>query len=126
MNHLKTTYTDAELAEFKAIILKKIEQAKREQQSLITVYKNGYGNSTDDTGFTFKLMEECSRTISKESNSKLAIRQEKFISELKRALVRIENKTYGMCKITGKPIDKERLKIVPHTTLSIEAKKKQF
>ena len=126
MQILKTTYTDEELQEFKALILKKIENAEREMDALNTAYRNGLENNTDDTEFVFKPLEEGSNTMSKESNAKLANRQEKFISELKRALVRIENKTYGICRETGKTIDKERLKMVPHTTLSIEAKKRQF
>ena len=126
MDNLKTPYTDEELAEFKALILKKIQNAEKEKQALKAAYKNGAGSNTNDTEFTFKPMEEGSNTISKESNAKLEARQEKFISDLKRALIRIENKTYGICVATGKAIEKERLRIVPHTTLSIEAKKKQF
>ncbi len=86
---------------------------------------NDHNNGTDDTAPTFKAFEEGSETMSKEANSQLAIRQEKFIRDLKNALIRIENKTYGVCRVTGKLIMKERLKLVPHATLSIEAKNMQ-
>lgn len=86
---------------------------------------NDLNNGTDDTSPTFKAFEEGSETMSKEANAQLAIRQEKFIRDLKNALIRIENKTYGICKVTGKLIDKERLKLVPHATMSIEAKNLQ-
>ena len=122
---MQTTYTEEELQEFKELILEKIEKAEKALELLRSTYKNGMENSIDDTEFTFKPFEEGSNTMSKESNVKLATRQEKFISDLKKALVRIENKTYGMCRKTGKTIAKERLKLVPHTTLSVEAKKKQ-
>ncbi|ELY2018795.1 TraR/DksA family transcriptional regulator, partial [Flavobacterium psychrophilum] len=90
-----------------------------------SAYMNDLNNGTDDTSPTFKAFEEGSETMSKEANSQLAIRQEKFIRDLRNALVRIESKTYGVCKVTGKLIDKERLKIVPHATMSIEAKNLQ-
>ncbi len=118
-------YSDAELEEFKALILEKIEQAKKDLELLNQSYKNDLSNGTDDTSPQFKAFEEGSDTMSKESNAKLAIRQEKFIRDLKNALLRIENKTYGICKTTGKLIQKQRLMLVPHATQSIEAKKSE-
>lgn len=119
----KVVYSDSDLAEFREIILKKIEKAKKDLEILQSSYKNGSSNNTDDTSPQFKAFEEGSETMSKEANVQLAIRQEKFIRDLKNALLRIENKTYGICRATGKLIQKERLKLVPHATLSIEAKK---
>jgi len=121
----KTRYSDADLAEFKEIILSKIEKAQNDLELIKSAYMNDLNNGTDDTSPTFKAFEEGSETMSKEANSQLAIRQEKFIRDLKNALFRVENKTYGMCKVTGKLISKERLKIVPHATMSIEAKNMQ-
>jgi RNA polymerase-binding transcription factor DksA len=118
-------YADTDLAEFKAIIENKIEQAYEDLRLLQSAYKNDSDNGTDDTSPTFKSFEEGSTTMSKEANVQLAIRQEKFIRDLKNALLRIENKTYGVCRQTGKLISKERLRLVPHATLSIEAKAKQ-
>jgi|SRR5690606_3939839 RNA polymerase-binding transcription factor DksA len=118
-------YSDADLAEFKALILAKLEKAKNDLELIKSAYMNDLNNGTDDTSPTFKAFEEGSETMSKEANSQLAIRQEKFIRDLKNALIRIENKTYGVCKVTGKLISKERLKIVPHATMSIEAKNLQ-
>lgn len=118
-------YSDADLAEFKEIILKKIEKAKADLDLIKSAYMNDLNNGTDDTSPTFKAFEEGSETMSKEANSQLAIRQEKFIRDLKNALFRVENKTYGVCKVTGKLISKERLRIVPHATMSIEAKNLQ-
>ena len=118
-------YSDADLAEFKALIQAKLEKAKGDLELIKSAYMNDLNNGTDDTSPTFKAFEEGSETMSKEANSQLAIRQEKFIRDLKNALIRIENKTYGMCKVTGKLISKERLKIVPHATMSIEAKNLQ-
>jgi DnaK suppressor protein len=118
-------FSDAELAEFKEIITKKIEKAKADLDLIKSAYMNDLNNGTDDTSPTFKAFEEGSETMSKEANSQLAIRQEKFIRDLKNALFRVENKTYGICKVTGKLISKERLKIVPHATMSIEAKNLQ-
>ena len=118
-------YSDADLAEFKALIHAKLEKAKGELELIKSAYMNDLNNGTDDTSPTFKAFEEGSETMSKEANSQLAIRQEKFIRDLKNALIRIENKTYGLCKVTGKLINKERLKIVPHATMSIEAKNLQ-
>ncbi len=121
----KTKYTEEELQEFKEIILKKIATAEEDLALLKKSYKNDANNGTDDTAPTFKAFEEGSKTMSKESNVQLAIRQEKFIRDLKNALLRIENGTYGICRETGKLIQKERLRLVPHATLSIEAKKRQ-
>ena len=121
----KTKYSDAELAEFKAIILKKIEKAEQDLDLLREQFANDKNNGTNDTSPQFKSFEEGSSVMSNERNSQLATRQEKFIRDLKNALVRIENKTYGICRVTGKLINKERLKLVPHATLSIEAKNMQ-
>ena len=121
----KMRYSDADLAEFKDIILKKIEKAQSDLELIKSAYMNDLNNGTDDTSPTFKAFEEGSETMSKEANSQLAIRQEKFIRDLKNALFRVENKTYGVCKVTGKLISKERLKLVPHATMSIEAKNMQ-
>ena len=127
MNYDRGTnrYSDADLAEFKALIQTKLEKAKGDLELIKSAYMNDLNNGTDDTSPTFKAFEEGSETMSKEANSQLAIRQEKFIRDLKNALIRIENKTYGLCKVTGKLISKERLKIVPHATMSIEAKNLQ-
>ncbi len=121
----KIRYSDADLAEFKEIIIKKMDKAKSDLELIKSAYMNDLNNGTDDTSPTFKAFEEGSETMSKEANSQLAIRQEKFIRDLKNALFRVENKTYGVCKVTGKLISKERLKIVPHATMSIEAKNLQ-
>lgn len=117
----KKYYTSEELQEFKEIILKKIEEAKRNLELLNAAVANN-GNDVTDTSPTFKTLEEGSSVLSKEENSKLAARQQKFIKDLEAALIRIENKTYGVCKVTGKLIPKERLRAVPHTTMTIEAK----
>ncbi|WP_339839081.1 TraR/DksA family transcriptional regulator [uncultured Flavobacterium sp.] len=121
----KMRFSDADLAEFKDLIIKKIEKAQADLDLIKSAYMNDLNNGTDDTSPTFKAFEEGSETMSKEANSQLAIRQEKFIRDLKNALFRVENKTYGMCKVTGKLINKERLKLVPHATMSIEAKNLQ-
>ena len=118
----KTRYSDAELEEFKAIILEKLELAKRDYELLRSGLTNSDGNDTADTSPTFKVLEEGASTLSKEESGHLAQRQMKFIQSLQAALVRIENKTYGICRETGKLIPKERLRAVPHATLSIEAK----
>ena len=115
-------YSDKDLAEFKTLIKDKITSAKRDLNRLRDSITQGAGNGTNDTYSAFKAFEEGSETLSKESNSILAQRQEKFIRDLNNALIRIENKTYGICRVTGKLINKERLKLVPHATLSIEAK----
>jgi DnaK suppressor protein len=122
---MKVRYSDSDLEEFKILIESKIEKAKQDLQLLKSSYMNDGNNGTDDTAPTFKAFEEGSVTMSKEANTALAIRQEKFIRDLKNALARIENKTYGICRVTGKLISKERLKLVPHATLSIEAKNMQ-
>ncbi len=121
----KSRYTDKELERFKKLITTKIDQAKQDLELLKSAYMNDSDNGTDDTSPTFKAFEEGSETMSKEANTQLALRQEKFIRDLKNALIRIENKTYGVCRITGKLIKKKRLMIVPHATLSIEAKNMQ-
>ncbi len=118
-------YSDEHLEEFKALILEKMIQAKRDLEMLKSSYLNDKNNGTDDTSPTFKAFEEGSATMSKEANAQLAIRQEKFMRDLKNALNRIENKTYGICRITGELINPERLKLVPHATLSIKAKNMQ-
>ena len=118
-------YSDADLAEFKELILKKISKAQFDLDLIKSAYMNDLNNGTDDTSPTFKAFEEGSETMSKEANSQLAIRQEKFIRDLKNALFRVENKTYGVCKVSGKLISKERLMIVPHATMSMESKNAQ-
>lgn len=119
---VKTHYTDDELAAFRKIILEKIAKAEADLAAIKATYVNDVNNGTDDTSPTFKAFEEGSSTMSKEANAQLASRQVKFIRDLKNALVRIENKTYGICRVTGKLISKERLMLVPHATMSIEAK----
>lgn len=121
----RTRFSDAELAEFRELINEKIAKAQEQLELIQSAYKNDSNNGTDDTSPTFKAFDEGSEVMSKEANSQLAIRQEKFIRDLRNALARIENKTYGVCRVTGKLINKERLKLVPHATLSIEAKKMQ-
>ena len=121
----RTRYSDADLQQFKAIIQQKIEKAEKDWALLKESFINDQNNGTEDTSPTFKAFEEGAETLSKEQNAILAGRQEKFIRDLKHALIRIENKTYGICRVTGKLIDKERLKAVPHATLSIEAKNMQ-
>lgn len=121
----KTRYSDKELEEFKEVILKKIEKAEQDLDLIKSAYTNNANNGTDDTSPTFKGFEEGSSTLSKEDNALLAVRQEKFLHNLHNALKRIENKTYGICRVTGKLIQKERLLLVPHATLSIEAKRAQ-
>ncbi|MFD2724969.1 TraR/DksA family transcriptional regulator [Hyunsoonleella rubra] len=118
-------YSDADLAEFKKLIQEKIDKAQHDLELIKSAYMNDHNNGTDDTSPTFKAFDEGSAVMSKESNSQLAIRQEKFIRDLKNALIRIENKTYGVCRVTGKLINKKRLELVPHATLSIEAKNMQ-
>jgi len=125
MTENKVKYSESELQEFKVIILKKIELAKEDLALIRSSFRNDSNNGTDDTSPTFKAFEEGSETMSKEYNVELAIRQERFIRDLQNALLRIENKTYGICRVTGKLIQKERLKLVPHATLSIEAKRMQ-
>ena len=118
----KTRYSDAELEEFRAIILQKLELAQRDYDSMKATLMNTDCNGVDDTSPTFKILEEGSNTMTKEETTRLAERLLKFIGDLKAALIRIENKTYGVCRVTGKLIPAERLRAVPHATLSIEAK----
>jgi len=118
----KTRYTDAELDEFRELILEKLEKARKDYELLRGTITNSTGNDTEDTSPTFKILEEGAATLSKEEAGQLAQRQLKFIQHLQGALVRIENKTYGICRETGQLIPKERLRAVPHATLSIEAK----
>jgi DnaK suppressor protein len=123
--HEKNAYSDEELQEFKVIILTKLEEAKRDLELLTEAFSNSGGQDINDTSPTFKILEEGSQVLSKEENSNLAQRQVKFIKSLENALVRIENKTYGICRETGKLIPKERLRVVPHATLCIDAKNNQ-
>ena len=116
---VKVRFSDKDLQEFKALIEEKMEQAQKDLEFLKNSYLNGADNSIDDTSPTFKAFEEGSEMMSRESNMAQATRLEKFIRDLKNALIRIENKTYGICRVTGKLIDKERLKAVPHATYSI-------
>ena len=118
----KTRYTDAELEEFRAIIIEKLELAQRDYDRLKSSLMNMDGNDVDDSSPTFKVLEEGANTLSKEETTRLAGRQLKFIQSLQAALIRIENKTYGICRETGKLIPAGRLRAVPHATLSIEAK----
>ena len=121
----KLKYSDAELEEFRILIQAKIDKAQHDLELIKSAYLNDGNNGTDDTSPTFKSFEEGSSTMSKEANSALATRQEKFIRDLNNAMTRINNKTYGICRVTGKLINQERLKLVPHATLSIEAKNMQ-
>ena len=121
----KTHYTDEELEEFKAIILEKMALAKREYDQIMDELTHRSGNGIDDTMPTYKVLEEGSSTQTKEELTNMAARQKKFIQGLQAALMRIENKTYGICRVTGKLIPKERLRAVPHATLTIEAKMAQ-
>lgn len=118
----RTRYSDAELKEFKVLIHKKLEEATRDYELLKNTLSHKDDHGTDDTSPTFKLLEDGSDVLSKEETAHLAARQEKYIQNLKNALIRIENKTYGICRVTGKLIPKERLRSVPHATLSIDAK----
>tara|TARA_X000001036_G_C20522675_1_gene742765 strand:- start:418 stop:792 length:375 start_codon:yes stop_codon:yes gene_type:complete len=121
----KTAYSKKELEEFKKIILSKLESAQEDLAILRAATANDSDNGTEDTSPSFKAFEEGSSTLSKEENVKLAERQAKFIRSLQNALIRIENNTYGICRDSGKLISAERLRLVPHATLSIEAKKAQ-
>ena len=118
----KTRYSDEELAEFKELILERLAQARKD---LALLQENVANSESDDTAPTFKILEEGAAVLSKEENSALAVRQIKYIKNLENALIRIENKTYGICRVTGKLIPKERLRAVPHATLSVEAKMNQ-
>ena len=124
-DNLVVRYSDKDLTHFRKIIEDKISKAQHDLELIRSAYMNDGNNGTDDTAPTFKAFEEGSTTLSKEENTKLAERQAKFIVNLKNALIRIENNSYGICRATGKLISKERLKLVPHATLSIEAKKAQ-
>jgi len=124
MSQEKTHYSEAELAEFKELIVAKLKEA-HDDLAMLNNSLSKSDNGTDDTGRTFNMMEDGSETLSREENAQLAARQEKFIQNLEFALARIENKTYGICRVTGKLIQKERLLLVPHATLSIEAKNMQ-
>ena len=121
----KNRYNDAELVEFKELIQKKLDKAREDYEILKSAITQSESNDTQDTSPTFKVLEEGAATLSKEEAGRLASRQAKFIQHLQGALVRIENKTYGICRETGKLISKERLRAVPHATLSIEAKSRQ-
>lgn len=125
MSKDKSRYSDQELEEFKELINHKLEEANEDLTLLKASLSHSDDHGTDDTGRTFNMMEDGSETLSREEMAQLASRQEKFIQSLKNALIRIENKTYGVCRVTGKLIRKERLKLVPHATLSIEAKNEQ-
>lgn len=121
----KNRFSDSELAEFRAIIEAKLSEAKNDLELLNSSMSLKDNNGTDDTSPTFKLIEDGSDVLSREETSQLAARQQKFVKSLNDALIRIENRTYGICRVTGKLINKDRLKIVPHATLSIEAKNQQ-
>lgn len=118
-------YSDSDLAEFEVLILEKLKLAKENLDELQKALSHQDDNSTDDTAPTFKMMEDGSETMSREETAQLAARQQKFIMNLENALLRIKNKTYGVCRVTGKLIPKERLRLVPHATMSIEAKNQQ-
>ena len=122
---INNRYSDEELEAFRVLIQEKIDKAQHDLELIKSAYMNDHNNGTEDTSPTFKAFDEGSAVMSKEANSQLAIRQEKFIRDLKNALIRIENKTYGVCRVTGKLINKKRLELVPHATLSIEAKNMQ-
>ena len=125
MGEDRQKYGDTDLQEFKVVIQAKIDKAERDLMLIRESFINNQNNGTDDTSPTFKAFEEGAETLSKEQNAILAGRQEKFVRDLKNALIRIQNKTYGVCRVTGKLIPKERLMAVPHATLSIEAKNMQ-
>lgn len=122
----RSRYSDEELQEFKILINKKLEEASRDYELLKATLSHKDDHGTDDTSPTFKLLEDGSDVLSKEETAHLAARQEKYIQNLKNALIRIQNKTYGICRVTGKLIPKERLRSVPHATLSIDAKLGQY
>ena len=125
MENKTERYSDTELEEFRILIQGKIEKAEEDLRILREQFTNNMDNGTEDTSPSFKSFEEGSETMSKEANAQLAARQEKFLRDLRAAIIRIENKTYGMCRVTGNRIEKERLKLVPHATMSMEAKLKQ-
>lgn len=121
----RSRYSDAELEEFKNLIISKIEKTRLDLQTITESYSNSGNNDTMDTSPTFKILEEGHQVMSKEENSRLAARLHKYIQSLEAALIRIENKTYGVCRETGILIPKERLRAVPHATLSFDAKVQQ-
>jgi DnaK suppressor protein len=121
----KNRYSDEELEEFRLIITDKLEKAREDLKMLTDAYTHANEHDTNDTSPTFKVLEEGYHVLSKEENSRLAARQQKFINSLENALIRIENKSYGICRVTGQLISKERLRSVPHATLSIDAKLNQ-
>ncbi|HCZ08775.1 MAG TPA: molecular chaperone DnaK [Flavobacteriales bacterium] len=121
----ETRFSDADLQEFAALINNKLEQARSDYDQLQRSLSYEDDNRTEDTAPTFKMMEDGSETMSREETAQLAARQQKFIMNLENALLRIKNKTYGVCRVTGKLIAKERLRLVPHATMSIEAKNQQ-
>ena len=121
----ETRFSDAELKEFEDLINKKLEQARSDFDQLQRSLSYEDDNRTEDTAPTFKMMEDGSDTMSREETAQLAARQQKFIMNLENALLRIKSKTYGVCRVTGKLIAKERLRLVPHATMSIEAKNQQ-
>ena len=125
MEKAKNRYSDADLAEFKALIMDKLKEAHEDFDLLKGSLSHADDHGTDDTGRTFNMMEDGSETLSREEVAQLAARQEKFIQSLNNALMRIENKTYGICRVTGQLIPKERLRLVPHATMSIDAKNAQ-
>jgi DnaK suppressor protein len=125
MEKSKNRYSDADLAEFKTLIQKKLKEAHEDFDLLKGSLSHSDDHGTDDTGRTFNMMEDGSETLSREEVAQLAARQEKFIQSLNAALMRIENKTYGICRVTGLLIPKERLRLVPHATMSIDAKNAQ-
>ncbi|CAI8358162.1 MAG: General stress protein 16O [Owenweeksia sp. TMED14] len=125
MEQDKIRYSDHELEEFRDLIQSKIDKAEEDLHILREQFTNNMNNGTEDTAPSFKSFEEGSETMSKEANAQLASRQEKFLRDLRAALTRISNNTYGICKVTGKLVEKERLKLVPHATMSMEAKLKQ-
>lgn len=121
----KNRYSDKELKEFRNLILGKLKEAQDDYHLLVGSLSHNDDHGTNDTGRTFNMMEDGSETLSREELAQLAARQEKFINNLQAALVRIENKTYGICRVNGTRIQKERLKLVPHATMSIDAKNAQ-
>lgn len=125
MSEESKRYSDADLEEFKVLILSKISEAKKDLEMLRDSLSYHDDNGTNDTSPSFKMMEDGSETLSREETAQLAVRQEKFINNLESALVRVENKTYGICRATGNLIRKERLRLVPHATLSISAKERE-
>lgn len=125
MSQEKTRYSDAELDEFRILINEKLKEAQEDYDMLKNSLSNSDNHGTDDTARTFNMMEDGSETLSREEVAQLSARQEKFIQNLQSALMRIQNKTYGICRVTGKLIQKERLRLVPHATLSIDAKNAQ-